>query len=118
MPGGASLQNRQGFLKRGDIVELSFSPETGKHALVARVLRISNLGTVAHVKFEPLSETERKKIMTFVLAQSRVAENSPDGMRPWRRSTYPIMLRMYPSTIAPSIPHALPRMAPASTSRG
>ena len=69
--GGASLQNPQGFLKKGDILELSFSPETGKHVLVVRVVRVSKLGKVAHLKFEPLSETERTRIMTFIFAQSR-----------------------------------------------
>jgi hypothetical protein len=69
--GGASLQNPLQLLKKGDCLELSFSPETGKHVLVARVVRVSKLGKVAHVKFEPLSETERKRIMTFVFAQSR-----------------------------------------------
>ena len=69
--GGASLRNPRGLLKGGDILELSFSPETGKHVLVARVLRVSKLGKVAHLKFEPLPETERKRIMTFVREQSR-----------------------------------------------
>ena len=69
--GGASLRNPRVLLKGGDILELSFSPETGKHVLVARVLRVSKLGKVAHLKFEPLPETERKRIMTFVREQSR-----------------------------------------------
>jgi hypothetical protein len=69
--GGASLQNPGGLLKKGDILELAFAPGTGKHPLVARVLRVSKLGKVAHVKFDPLSETERKRIMTFIFAQSR-----------------------------------------------
>jgi c-di-GMP-binding flagellar brake protein YcgR len=69
--GGASLQNPKGLLKKGDVLELSFSPETEEHVLAARVVRVSKAGKVIHLKFEPLSETERKRVMTFIFAQSR-----------------------------------------------
>jgi hypothetical protein len=74
--GGASLHNPNGLLKKGDILDLSFSPETEKHVLVARVVRVSKAGKVVHLKFEPLTETERKRVMTFIFAQSRRQANS------------------------------------------
>ena len=73
--GGASLQNPQGLLRKGEILEMSFSPESAEHVIAGRVVRVSKLGKVAHLKFEPLSETERTRMMTFILGQSRRQRN-------------------------------------------
>ena len=68
--GGASLQAPRCSLRKGDLVEVSFSPRKGTFTLAARVLRASKGGKVIHVKFESLSETERNRIMSFLFAQS------------------------------------------------
>jgi hypothetical protein len=79
--GGASLQNPQELLKKGEMLELSFSPETEKQVLVARVVRVSKLGKVLHVKFEPLTVTERKRVMTYIFALSR-RQGNLSGQKP------------------------------------
>ena len=68
--GGASLQNPKGLLKRGDLLELSFTPQAEKVTYVARVMRVSKLGRVANVRFESLSEAERNRIMGFIFTQA------------------------------------------------
>jgi hypothetical protein len=64
--GGAALENPRGMLKKGDMIQLSFSPRREKVTLAARVLRLSRNGKVANVRFESLSEAERNRIMGFI----------------------------------------------------
>jgi c-di-GMP-binding flagellar brake protein YcgR len=68
--GGASLQNPGRLLKQGDLLEVSFSPSMGKLTLAARVRRVSDNGRMINVEFVSLSETERNRIMSFILNQS------------------------------------------------
>jgi len=68
--GGASLENPGRMLKKGDFLEVSFSPEKGKVTLAARVLRLSKNGKVINVEFVSVSEAERNRIMGFLFAQS------------------------------------------------
>ena len=68
--GGASLQAPRGSFRKGDLLEVSFSPRTGTFTLAARVLRVSKGGKVINVRFESISETERNRIMSFLFAQS------------------------------------------------
>jgi hypothetical protein len=49
---------------------MSFSPEIGKFTLAGRVLRVSKSGKVINVKFEPLLDAERNRIMGFLFKQS------------------------------------------------
>jgi hypothetical protein len=64
--GGASLQNPQGLLKKGDQIELSLFPWAERLTLAARVVRVSKNGRVANVRFESLTEAERNRIMGFI----------------------------------------------------
>ena len=76
--GGSSFQNpRDLALQAGDIVELSFSSEKAKFTLAARVIRISKIGKVVNVKFQNISETERRRIMSFLVTQSERRGISP-----------------------------------------
>jgi PilZ domain len=75
--GGASLQNPRGMMREGDLLEVSFSPRMEKLTLVARVLRVSRNRKVIHVKFESLSENERKRIMGFLFTQSEKEKIRP-----------------------------------------
>jgi c-di-GMP-binding flagellar brake protein YcgR len=68
--GGASLQTRGGLFKKGDLVEMSFSPAIGTSALAGRVLRVSRNGRVINVKFVSLLDAERNRIMGFLFKQS------------------------------------------------
>ena len=68
--GGAGFQNPGGLFKKGDLIEISFSPEAGKFTLVGRVLRVSKNGSVVNVKFEFLPEAERNRILGFLSGQS------------------------------------------------
>jgi c-di-GMP-binding flagellar brake protein YcgR len=69
--GGASLRNPQGLLKKGDIFELSFSPQRGEFTLAARVLRASRARGIVNAQFVALSQKERNQIMDFISRQSR-----------------------------------------------
>jgi c-di-GMP-binding flagellar brake protein YcgR len=69
--GGASLHNPQGLLKKGDLFELSFSPQRGEFTLAARVLRASKARGIINVQFEALSLAERNRIMGFIFSQTR-----------------------------------------------
>jgi PilZ domain len=68
--GGASIQTPRDMLRKGDLLEVSFSPSMGKFTVAARVLRVSKRGRAVGVKFESLSEKERNRIMSFLFSQS------------------------------------------------
>jgi hypothetical protein len=65
-PGGASLLKQGLPVQRGDLIELSFSPAMEGLALLARVLRITRGGKVLNVRFESVTETQRKRIIRFL----------------------------------------------------
>jgi c-di-GMP-binding flagellar brake protein YcgR len=67
--GGASLQNPGGHFKKGDLLELSFSPLSARLSLMARVMRVSKNGAAMGVRFVSLSEMERSRIMSFLFRQ-------------------------------------------------
>jgi len=76
--GGGSLRNPEGQFGKGELLELSFSPETGsKFELRARVLRASRNGRALQVKFESLHETERDRIMGLLVKQSELRGRRP-----------------------------------------
>ncbi|HUI72719.1 MAG TPA: PilZ domain-containing protein [Spirochaetia bacterium] len=68
--GGASLQNPGENLRKGDFLDISFSPSVGKLTLEAQVLRVSKDRKVVHVRFQSPSESERNRIMGFLFGQS------------------------------------------------
>ncbi|MBA7689092.1 hypothetical protein ES703_97587 [subsurface metagenome] len=62
--GGASLKNPNRSFKPGMDLELSFHPEgESRMFIIAEVLRISKNGTILHLRFGPLKETTRDRII-------------------------------------------------------
>ncbi len=68
--GGASMENPGGTIARGSLVKVSFSPWIGKLAVNARTLRLSRNGAVIHVRFESISEADRRRILRFLFQQA------------------------------------------------
>ena len=60
--GGASLQNPQKRLKEGDRIELSFAPKDQRFQLLARIVRTSRGGDLAHVEFTSPDKAMRDRI--------------------------------------------------------
>ena len=60
---GASLKNPGKRYGRGDAVELTFMAAGERFSLVAEVLRTSRGGDVLHVRFAPMRETTRDRII-------------------------------------------------------
>jgi len=60
---GASLKNPGGRYEPGDVVELTFLAAGEQCTLVAEVLRTSKNGQVLHVRFAPMRETTRDRII-------------------------------------------------------
>ncbi len=71
--GGASMENPGGALSRGSLVRVFFTPWIGKLAVNARALRLSRNGAVIHVRFESISEADRRRIMRFLFQQASEA---------------------------------------------
>ncbi len=65
--GGASLKNPYARFKSGDDLELSFHPAGEKQFFIlTEVLRVSKNGKILHVRFGPLKETTRDRIIGFL----------------------------------------------------
>jgi hypothetical protein len=60
---GASLKNPGRKFSSGDAVELTFLAAGERFTLVAEVLRTSKTGDVLHVRFAPMRETTRDRII-------------------------------------------------------
>jgi hypothetical protein len=73
--GGARIQNAGRRVRRGDLVEISFSPLMRKSAPAARVVRLTRNGKIIGVRFELVSEENRSRIMAFLVAQSEQRES-------------------------------------------
>jgi hypothetical protein len=71
--GGASLENAGGTMGKGNLVRVFLSPWIGKLAVNARVLRLSRNGAVIHVRFESISEADRRRIIRFLFHQASQA---------------------------------------------
>ncbi|HUJ75185.1 MAG TPA: PilZ domain-containing protein [bacterium] len=68
--GGASMENPGGSVSKGNLLRVFFSPWIGKLAVNAQVVRLSRSGTVIHVRFESISEADRRRIMRFLFLQA------------------------------------------------
>lgn len=73
--GGARIRNASGRVRRGDLIEISFSPRMHKAAPAARVVRLTRNGKILGVRFELVSEENRNRIMAFLVAQSEQRES-------------------------------------------
>ena len=60
---GASLKNPEKRFSSGDDLELTFLAAGERFTLVAEVLRTSKVGEVLHVRFAPMRETTRDRII-------------------------------------------------------
>ena len=66
--GGATAKNRDGLYKKGDAVLLAFSvPDYGEMSVSGRILRTSRDGANLHIRFDPLKEKMRDKIIAHTL---------------------------------------------------
>ena len=60
---GASLQNPGGRYQPGDVIQLAFLAAGEQCNLAAEVLRTSKNGQTLHVRFAPMRETTRDRII-------------------------------------------------------
>jgi c-di-GMP-binding flagellar brake protein YcgR len=68
---GASLKNPGRRYTAGDVVELSFMAAGERFSLVSEVLRTSKNGDVLHVRFAPMRETTRDRIIGALFQGAR-----------------------------------------------
>ena len=64
--GGASLRNPWELMRKGDTLQMSFSPHSERLTVAASVVRVTKNGAAIHVKFVALSETTRNRILEFL----------------------------------------------------
>ncbi len=70
--GGASLKNPGFRFKAGDDLELSFFPAgVARLKVVAEVVRVSGKGGTLHVRFEPLKDTSRDRIIRLLFRSKK-----------------------------------------------
>jgi hypothetical protein len=73
--GGASLRNPWELMRKGDWLQMSFSPGPGRLTVAAHIVRVSGNGTAIHVKFVSLSETARDRILAFLRGGRSAADS-------------------------------------------